>query len=172
MSTDAICRDGGADLISEHVDKAYAIDEIDQVENDLAKFLDYTWKKNVSIENFTSGFHTRVDKISELKLDEKLKGHLILRQMTLANYDRHVAIGAESECYEVNHVTAVLRNIFRNRITTEASLLGGPSNSRDQETHGHANPTYRGSDTRRQRAIGHNNTNRGNNGNWNGQEAK
>lgn len=43
-----------------------------------ADFLDYTWKKEVSVEHFISGFHIRVDKISELNLNDKLKGHLLL----------------------------------------------------------------------------------------------
>lgn len=41
LDTDAICRPGGATLISELLDKAYAMDKTNQLDNNLAAFLDY-----------------------------------------------------------------------------------------------------------------------------------
>lgn len=55
--------EGDIDLILQQLDKAYAIDRNDMVDNDLADFLDYTRKKEVSVEQFISGFHNPVDKI-------------------------------------------------------------------------------------------------------------
>ena len=54
--------------------KAYEIDETNQLEN-LADFLDYSWNKEEIVEHFISVFHTLVDKISDLNIDDKLKGH-------------------------------------------------------------------------------------------------
>ena len=77
LSPDDICGDKGVTLILERLDKAYAVDKSNQLDADLADFLDYSWRKNVSVEHFISGFHTRVDKIASLHLDDKLKGHLL-----------------------------------------------------------------------------------------------
>lgn len=121
LSTEEICREGGASLILERLDKAYAIDKTNQLDHDLADFLDYTWNKEVSVEHFISGFHTRVDKISDLNLDDKLKGHLLLRQADLVQQERHVVIGAASGSYDVNRISASLRNIYRNGAPTEST---------------------------------------------------
>ena len=79
LDTDKICGDGGVKLILERLDKAYAVDKANQLDSNLADFLDYTWRKEFSVEHFISGFHIRVDKLSTLNLDDKLKGHLLLR---------------------------------------------------------------------------------------------
>ena len=109
-----ICSDDGVAKILARLDKAYAIDQTNRLDIDLAEFLDYSWNKNLSVEHFISGFHTRVDKISELNLNDKLKGHLLLRQADLAANERHVVIGASSGSYNVGDVSAALRNIYRN----------------------------------------------------------
>ena len=87
ISADQICSKRGIELILERLDKAYAIDKNNQLDADLVDFLDYSWKKELSVEHFISGFHTRVDKISQLSLDDKLKGHLLLRQADLEDHE-------------------------------------------------------------------------------------
>lgn len=94
--TDIICREGSVGLIIERLDKANAIDIINQLENDLADFLDYSCNKTVSVEYVISGFRTRVDRVSSLILEEKLKGNLLLRQAQLADHDIQLVIGASS----------------------------------------------------------------------------
>ena len=44
LSIDDICGDKGVSLILERLDKAYAVDKSNQLDTDLANFLDYTWK--------------------------------------------------------------------------------------------------------------------------------
>lgn len=122
LSTAEICRPEGIDLVLQRLDKAYAIDKTNQLDQDLADFLDYSWKKEVSVEHFISGFHTRVDKIAELNLNDKLKGHLLLRQAGLIQQERHVVVGAASGSYDVNHISAALRNIYRNNSPADSSL--------------------------------------------------
>ena len=60
---------------SNKLDKLYQVDKTDQLDIDLTKFLDYTWKSSSNVEQFIAGFRTRLYKISSLALDEKLKGH-------------------------------------------------------------------------------------------------
>ena len=54
LSTEEICREGGVELILERLDKAYAVDKTNQLDSDLADFLDYSWKKELSVEHFIS----------------------------------------------------------------------------------------------------------------------
>ena len=110
LDLDDICLSDGAALILARLEKAYAIDKTNQLDQDFASFLDYTWRKEVSVEHFISGFHTRVDKISQLNLDDKLKGHLLLRQASLILQERHIIVGASSGIYDVNDISAALRN--------------------------------------------------------------
>ena len=77
ISADQICSERGIQLILERLDKAYAIDKTNELDVNLADFLHYSWKKELSVEHFISGFHTRVDKIAQLNLDDKLKGCLL-----------------------------------------------------------------------------------------------
>ena len=62
----------------------YGIDKTNQLLVDLEDFLEYLSKKELSVEHFISGFHTRVGNISQLNLEEKLNGHILLRQAEIA----------------------------------------------------------------------------------------
>lgn len=75
----AITAANGAAAIINQLDKAYANNATNQLDSDLADFLDFTWTRNMSISQFVAGFHSRMDKIASLNIDEKLKGHLVLR---------------------------------------------------------------------------------------------
>ncbi len=70
----------GVQKIMDHLDKSFAVDATNQLGFDLANFLDFTWKKQLSVEEFIAGFHTRLDKIASLNIDTKLKEHLLLRE--------------------------------------------------------------------------------------------
>jgi len=107
LGTETIFSKTGVTSILEKLDKLYQLDKTDQLDIDLTTFLDYTWKSNFSVEQFIAGFHTRLDKISSLKLDEKLKGHLLLRQAGLDTHSRNMIIGAASGSYDVKEVEEV-----------------------------------------------------------------
>lgn len=130
-------RKGGTSIILKRLEKAYGINKVNHIYHDLAEFLNYSWKKSVSVEYFISGFHARVDKIADFNLDDKLKGHIFLRQADLANHDRHVVIGTSSGLHEVNFVSAVLRSILRKRPTTEETMRCGESPSYREEIDKH-----------------------------------
>jgi len=113
LGTETIFSKTGVTSILEKLDKLYQLDKTDQLDIDLTTFLDYTWKSNFSVEQFIAGFHTRLDKISSLKLDEKLKGHLLLRQAGLDTHSRNMIIGAASGSYDVTSIANSLRQAFR-----------------------------------------------------------
>ena len=59
-----ICSECDIELILERLYKAYSIDKTNQLDAYLADFVDYSWKKELSVEQFSSCFHTWVYKIS------------------------------------------------------------------------------------------------------------
>lgn len=63
-------RADGVAKILVRLDKAYDIDRTKKLETDLADFLDYSRKKEVSVEHFISSFHTRIYKIASLNTDD------------------------------------------------------------------------------------------------------
>lgn len=168
LSTEDICRKGGANLIFERLEKAYEIEKVKKLDHELEEFLDYSWNRSVSIEHLISGFHTRLDKIAELSLDEKIKGRVLLRQTDLADHDRHVVIGASSGRYEVKFVSDALRNIFQNcpptgeAIQSRPSGPGGLSHSYPEETDIFESTRHRGTGRRNQGSRGRNYTSRHN----------
>lgn len=111
LSAENICGEDGTYLIVQRLDKAYEIGKTNGLDADLSGFLDYSSKTEISKEPFISTFHTRVDKIASLNLDEKLKGHLLLRQADLQYHDQHIFVGAPNGSYDVNQVSAALRSI-------------------------------------------------------------
>ncbi len=101
-------------VILEHLDKSYGIEATDQLDSDLAAFLDYTWHQKMGVEQFIAGFHTRLDKIAELNIDTKLKGHLLLRQAGLDTHTRNMIVGAASGKYDASTISNALRQAYRN----------------------------------------------------------
>lgn len=112
LKSDPNCSDRGIDLILKRLDEAYAIDESNQVDADLANFPDRSWETELSIEHFISRFHSPVDNISPLNELDELKCHLILRYASLAYYEVNVVTGTSSGIYDVNKVSAALHSIY------------------------------------------------------------
>lgn len=51
LSTFVFCRKGGAILILGRLEKAYTVEQVIQLDQHLAKVLDYFWKKAVTIKH-------------------------------------------------------------------------------------------------------------------------
>ena len=121
-----ISSENGANLILEHLDKSYGVDKVDQMDIDLASFLDFSWHGNMAIEQFIAGFHTRIDKIADLHIDEKLKGHLLLRAAGLDAHMRNIIVGSSAGNYDIKSISGALRQAFRNnsKPSTMTSLGG------------------------------------------------
>jgi len=113
LGTAVIFAADGAKKILDHLDSLYRVDETDQLDSDLASFLDYSWDHKISVEAFIAGFHSRLDKLTELNLDSKLQGHLLLRQAGLDFQSKNVIVGAASGSYEVRSIANSLRQAYR-----------------------------------------------------------
>lgn len=128
ITTEHICSYGCANLILERLDRAYAIHNPNQPDNYLVGFLDYTWNKELSGGHFISGFHTRVEKISDVNVDDKLKGHLLLRQADVVQQEQNTVIGASSSIYGINRISSYFPNVYRNDAPTEATQFNNHNN--------------------------------------------
>lgn len=104
----------------------------------------------MSMEQFISGFHSRVDKIASRKIEDQLKGHILLRQANLPNHDKHVIIGAASGSYDVKSISAALRSVFRKNALSPANKYGPYSASPGNSQSGASN-TPRSTRRHRQR---------------------
>ncbi len=118
--------DGVAQILG-HLDKSYSIDDTDQLDLDLANFLEFTWHKSATVEQFIAGFHTRLHKISSLNIDDKLKGHLLLRQANLDPMDKSMIVGAASGKYDVNSISGALRQAYRSNPPSGTNMRTTPS---------------------------------------------
>jgi len=143
LGTSIIFSKTGVTSILDKLDKLYKLDKTDQLDIDLTTFLDYTWKSNFSVEQFIAGFHTRLDKISSLELDEKLKGHLLLRQAGLDTHSRNMIIGAASGSYDVTSIANSLRQAFRSSNANGCPI--SPGYSSFTRGRGRGGPRGRGS---------------------------
>lgn len=76
----------------------------------------------MSVEQYIAGFHSRLDKIATLNLDDKLKGHLLLRQASLQMHEKNMLIGAASGSYDVKNLTAAMRNAYIQQAPAESSM--------------------------------------------------
>lgn len=133
----------GATQILDHLDKSYGVDSVDQLDIDLANFFEFSWSGNMTVEENIAGFHARIDKIAELALDSKLKGHLLLQQAGLDNNTRNMIVGAASGNYSVDKVSTAMRQAFRN---IKNSPHGNTSTSRGGQSRGRRSRNGRGRD--------------------------
>lgn len=140
VNIDDICSEKGVEKILERLDKSYAIDATSQLDVDLANFLDYHWDKTLSVDQFIAGFHSRLDKISSLCIDEKLKGHLLLRQANLDMHERNIILGSASGQYEAQHITKSIRNSFRTRSPYDSTMS---TTAYESNNHPHANQKHK-----------------------------
>eukprot|EP00171_Calliarthron_tuberculosum_P023568 IDg23568t1 len=152
-----ITSEGGVTTILQRLDKSYAINKTDQLDADLAIFLDFTWNGRSPVEQFIAGFHNRLDRIAELNMSSKLKGHILLRQASLEHQARSLIVGAASGSYEVEHISAALRQAYRHTPVTanmntqpsphsQNKMQGEQGRGRDRTKTRHS-PSYSNRDT-------------------------
>eukprot|EP00171_Calliarthron_tuberculosum_P022319 IDg22319t1 len=159
LSIATIASGQGVACILQHLDKSYAVNRTDQLDLDLAAFLDFTWSSHLPVDQFIAGFHTRLDRIAELHINSKLKGHLLLRQAGLDHSARGMIIGAAAGSYEVDAITSALRQSYRHAPNTIASNMS--RNPQNQEIPGPARKPNRNTNKTRKSQNGNGSRNNG-----------
>lgn len=105
--------ESGVSSLLREMDKKFGLDTVTLLHNNISDFFDYNWDKSMSVEEFIVGFHSRLDKISKLDMNDELKGHLLLKQANLDNHDRNLVVGAAGGDYSLQALATSLRNAFR-----------------------------------------------------------
>lgn len=77
---------------------------------------------NMTVEQYISGFHSRLDKVASLKFDNNLKGHIVLHQAVLPTHEKTMLVGAASGSYDILHLTEELRNAFINHNFSHSTM--------------------------------------------------
>lgn len=70
----------------------------------------------MTVEHFIAGFHSRIDKIADLQIDDKLKGHLLLKAAALDYYTKNIIVGTAAGNFEISCVSSALRQVYRSKI--------------------------------------------------------
>lgn len=79
------------------------------------------------MDKFVIGFHSRLEMILSLSLDEKLEGHTLRRQAILDQHNRNVIIGSAGGNYSLQSISAALRNAVRTEELPATSMTAsGP----------------------------------------------
>lgn len=99
-------------LLLSHSDISCSVDESNQLDSELVEFIEYSWKRTISIKQYIAGFCYRLDKIASLQLDDKLKGHLFDHQACRPQHRRNILIGASSGSYDIRDLTTDIRNSY------------------------------------------------------------
>ena len=107
----------------EKLNSIYKTYQTDQLDIDLASFFNYCWTSDMYIEHFIAGFNTRLDKISELDLNDKLKEHILLRQARLDQNSKNLIIESSSKKYNFQSISTALRSVLRNLAMTSMTQI-------------------------------------------------
>ncbi len=95
------------------LDESYGVEAVDHLEIDLADFSEFVWKLPMSVEEFRAGFHSRLDKLSDLQMNDKLKGHLLLGQAGLDNSTQNLFAGSAAGNYDIAKISSPLPQTLR-----------------------------------------------------------
>lgn len=121
LSLKTICREDGVDINLCQSKNSYGNDNKEELDGDLASFLDYKWTWNMSADQFIAGFDAHFDKVSSLNTEAELKGHTLLRQACLFLKDGNMVSASGS--YDVTCITLANHNAFKGRTLYDYSLF-------------------------------------------------
>lgn len=129
----SLTSESGVANLLEELDRKFGLDQTTLLHNNISSFFDYTWESNMSVEEFVIGFHSRLDKISKLNLNDELKGHLLLRQANLDSHDRNIVVGSAGGDYSLQALATSLRNAYRREGLPASSMTSSlPSHNRSR----------------------------------------
>jgi hypothetical protein len=69
--------------VLKHLDKAYMESEEMVLNSRVSNVLEYQRLPTMSVATYVAGFYARLDNLSQLRMPDELKGHLLLKQANL-----------------------------------------------------------------------------------------
>lgn len=76
------------------MDKNFGVDAVTLLHKNISNVFDDSWDRDLSLEKFVEGCHSRLDKISKLDMSSVLNGHLLQKHANRNSYDRNLVIDA------------------------------------------------------------------------------
>lgn len=101
LQLEDVCAPDGIERLLIHLDQSYGVDANNQLNTNLAAFLNYSWRPELTVDQFIAGFNARLDRIACLKFDEVVKGHLLLRLSGLTPSEHNIILAASAGSNDV-----------------------------------------------------------------------
>lgn len=83
MSLRVLSSENEVKNLIEKLEKTIGVDNVTLLHNNISSFFDMSWEKTMKVDEFVVRFHSTLGRICTLKLNDGLKGHLLLRQEDL-----------------------------------------------------------------------------------------
>ena len=93
---DKLAEEKRLETILEKLDSSYKLGDADQLDTDLDDFLGFSKRPKMTMEGYISEFFSHLNRLSKLKIDDALKGHLLLLQAGLSSKERALVIAGSS----------------------------------------------------------------------------
>lgn len=122
LEVEDICSANGVQTLLTHLDRSYGVDEHNQLNAAISAFMNYTWLSTYSVDQFISGFNSRLDRVSCLGFDDSVKGHLLLKLSGLSQPDQNIVVASAGGDYSLKKISTALRNAFQRLEPPAASM--------------------------------------------------
>ena len=109
VPNEKLAEEKGLEAFLEKLDSSYKLGDADHLDIDLADILYFIKGPKMTIEEYISGFFSSLNRLSKLKIDDVLKGHLLRRQAGLSSKERALVVVASSGNWEFSSITSSLR---------------------------------------------------------------
>lgn len=102
--------------------KKFGLDTVTLLHNNISDFFDYSWDETMSVDEFVVGFHSRLENVRKMDMNDELKGYHILKQANLDGHDRNLVVGGAGGDYPLQPLGTSLKNAFRTECLTAVSM--------------------------------------------------
>lgn len=104
------------------MDRYFGLHTVTLLHNNAPDFFDFSWDKSMWVEKFVIRFHRSLENLSDLDMNDELKGPLVIRQAHPDNHGRTLVVDAAAGEYSFQALAISLRKVFRTRRFPAASM--------------------------------------------------
>lgn len=105
------------------MDKKFGLDTVSVLHNGISEFFHYNWEKQMSVDEFDVGLHSRLEKTSNLDKNDVLREHLLLKEANLDSHHRYSVVGSSGGDYSLKAVATSLQNASASEIFPVPSMI-------------------------------------------------
>jgi hypothetical protein len=123
LSNDLLFSEDSGKKFLEHLGKAY-LESIETILNNrVSSLIEYQTLPTMSISTYAAGFYLRMDNITQLRIPDELKGHLLLNQANFGPMENAIIVASAKGSFKIGVIVDSTRQLFgdRNDITIEST---------------------------------------------------